>query len=392
MNINATITCDLSKPNPRDFVECLAIHENINISVISNSENHPDLQNVDEEQVQYYSPPYSPTLYPFIPTAKRQLTEIVSDFDTDILLSMGVGPLVFTGLATDFSPTILLPQGAETAIARGQFYFTDDRFYKLVLKYIYQPMFSRLLDHVTEVWGLTEGNKAIYTDIGLDGSKFRAFDWVPVDTERFSPTGPTVSFDTNLDNVIIGTFRRMRGELVLNSCLPFLEAVGNLSEKRDDFYVIFGSFYHKETETTRIIDEKLEDIDAGDVIKKQKLVSKEDMPMYYRSIDIYFNITFPGNPLGALGTGAKEAMASGSTLVTPNEPSSGPAEYAINHRSNGLLTSLDAEDIANQLEYLIDNTKKREEIAERGENTVKRQFSNASIAKYAHQYMSELIK
>jgi glycosyltransferase involved in cell wall biosynthesis len=391
MGINATITCDLSKPNPRDFVECLATHPNINLSIISNSEEYPELENIDENQIKYYSPPYSPTLYPFIPTAKTQLSKILDDFDTDILLSMGVGPLIFTGLATNFSPTILVPQGAETAMATNQFYFTDKTKYKLILRYVYQPMFSRLLNHVSEVWGITEGNQSNYTELGLNKNKFRAFDWVPVNTDRFTPTGKTASFNTEPDDVIIGTFRRLRGELVLDSCLPFLDAIEILSQKCDNFHVVFGSFYHNKKDIYGKINKKIKQISAKNYITKQEMVPKEDMPAYYRGVDIYFNLTFPKNPLGALGTGPKEAMASGSLLATPNNPSSGPAEYAINHRSNGILTSLDPVDIAEQLEYAISDDQRREQIADEGRNMVIEEFSNESISEYAYQYMMELL-
>jgi glycosyltransferase involved in cell wall biosynthesis len=392
MAINVTITCDLSKPNPREFVKCLSLHEKINLSILSNSSEHPSLEGINNEQIEYYSPPYSPTLYPFIPTAKRQLGGIIEGFDTEILLSMGVGPLVFTGLATNFSPTILIPQGAETAMAVGPYYFTDKTWYKMVAKYIYRPMFIRLLDHVTEIWGIADGNKSIYTNLGMDKNKFRAFDWVPVDTNQYTPTGETIPFDTDPDDVIIATFRRLRGELVLDSCFPFLDAIETLSERRDDFHVIFGSFYDGESKVNKEVGKKLMNMNGRHNITKQKLIPKEEMPTYYRSVDIFFNLTFPGNPQGALGTGPKEAMASGSTLVTPNNSSSGPAEYVIDHRKNGVLTSLDSNSIAEELEYLLKNEQKRKDIAKNGLNMVRENFSNEKISEYAYEYMAKLVE
>jgi glycosyltransferase involved in cell wall biosynthesis len=291
-------------------------------------------------------------------------------------------------LATGFSPSVLVPQGGETAKAVGPYYFTDKKWYKTILKYVYRPMFEKLLANVDEVWGLQKENKRIYTRMGLDENKFNPFQWIPVDTKKCKPNGDKVEFETQSENdIVIGTFRRLRGELVLDTVFTFLDAIEDLSSDRKDFHVILGGIDESNNVTEKIYN-KLSDINSSGRITTQELVPKDKMPMYYRSLDIYYNFTFPGNPVGTLGTGPKEALASGCAFVTPKGEG---IQYEIEDHVDGIITENNSSDIRDTIEHLIDNPKKREMLGKNGRDMVVNRFSYKQISKDSYENMINLI-
>lgn len=167
------------------------------------------------------------------------------------------------------------------------------------------------------------GTVACSTGSGSPPQRFVPFDWGHVDVDRFSPEVNPVSFTDRDDVMVVGSFRRARGRASLPSYQIFLEAVGRLSERRRDFQVVIGGLYDDgESEQVRsLIDRHVERYGLEDHVTTLSMIPKEEMPGHYAGLDVYVNFSHKGLRLEAIGTAAKEAMASGCALVTFDDPS-----------------------------------------------------------------------
>jgi glycosyltransferase involved in cell wall biosynthesis len=295
----------------------------------------------------------------------------------DVLLCLGASRLLFFGLTTGFNPTVFLPMGGETSKAVGNIYWDDRWIKRLRYRFLYSPIFKKNLKHVDEVWGWSEGNRELFSQFGLPSGQFVPFDWGNIDYTRFSPNGDAATFAHEGDTVI-GSFRRIRGNKLLRHYEAFMNAIGKLREERDDFSVVIGGFYADGSSSAveRLVDEKIQEYNLDDTVEKYSLFEKSEMPSKYRGVDVYVNMNHDDLQLGAIGTSVKEAMACGCASVHFDSPD---LTYVIEDGRNGVVVSPTTKSVYNSVSMLINDSKQRTSIADRGRQTAKENFSDEAI-------------
>lgn len=388
------VSCQLNQENQRDFVRTLSAAEEVDVSVVTDSRNYRDVGFVDQSDI-YHVMPFWPDstagIREYHPLIRRQYRLALDEMEPDILLSLGASRLLFIGLSTGFEPTVHLPQGGELSKAVGNNYWDDDWFRCLRYRLLYRPVYRGLLDHVSEVWSSgTEQNVTVFKQLGLSPDRYRGFDWDVVDTDTFAPHPDPVSF-TDEDTTVIGSFRRIRGSLLKPAYEDFLDAVGRLSRRRDDFHIVIGGFYPDgQSEAVRgVVNDKLVEHDIEDIVTCLELVPKAELPRYLSGLDVYVNFTHRNLTLTGIGSAAKEGMACGCAPVTFDDPDPG---YVIKDWQNGVLISYDDVDgITNCLETLCKDDDYRNRLASRARETVVACFSPTAVRERVVEYCYEIV-
>lgn len=375
--MHVTVGCNISSVNQRTFVEMLARIDELEVSVVTESTNYDSIEGVPQRNMYHIQPPWPDsvvTLNYIHPIYRSTARDVLSDIDPDLLLVLGASRHLFLGLFGNFSPTVYLTQGGGLSKGSGNIYWDDSVLKKIRYRLLYRPLYRRNLQFVDEVWGGPATLDAL-VELGLDSSKFDPFDWGQVDTEVFKPVSDPVIFAD--DRTVIGSFRRMRGKLLLPSYETFFDAVGLLSKRRDDFHIVIGGKYEdEETEITELVEQKIAEYGLEDVVTILSMVPKEEIPRYYSGLDVYVNFTHKGLATG-IGTATKEAMACECALVAFDDPS---PEYVISDGDNGLLVSHDdPADIADKLSMVCDQDDRRKQLGEAARGSVVDRFSESAI-------------
>lgn len=366
------MSCALHQVNPRDFVECLSDHERLELQVITDSVNYETLPSISQNQIHHCQPSARRTELIFSrlnPLDKRRFKNVLQDVDPDILLSLSSSELVCMSSISNFSPSVLLPQGGETAKA-----LNSTRH-----KVFFRPVFWELLRHVDEAW-TSPPNKSLLSKLGLPEERFRNFDWGVVDTDKFYRRDEnSVKYVDDPNTTVIGTFRRQHFAPNLKpSYETFLDSIGELKKQYDDFHLVIGGYYEDDIgiPIRDMIEKKIDEYNLESSVTKVDMVPKEKMPEFYSGLDIYINPTYSGMPSG-IGTGSKEAMACQCAYVTFDNSS---PEYIINHRENGLILPIgEPKKLSDELYYLCENKEYRQEIARAGRKTIVENFSENAI-------------
>jgi len=374
--VRILLTCRLGATNQHDLAACLARCDDIDLYVLTDSATYPEVPELDRDRIYHYHPTWPVIFSRFHPYDKRRYREFLDEIDPDALLSTAVSHLAFMGPTVDFHPTVFLPQGGKVNSATRQ--RCKERGFG-IRWVMYRPMMWDLLRNVDEVW--TAGpNREILERLGfLADGRFVDFDWGVVDTERFYPRDDAVSFVSDPETVVIGSFRRARNPPLIPSYETFLDAVALLADRRDDFHIVIGGLYDRKVgpEVQRAIDDKIDEHGLSDIVTKLEMVPKAEMPRHYSGLDVYVNFS-PVNSLGGIGTASKEAMACGCAFATFNDP---PAEYVVDDWENGILLEHDEPvDVANRLNRLVAEPALRESLAARARETALDAFGCESVS------------
>ena len=381
MSIRVAVTCRLGLVNPREFVKFLAKSDDLEVFVITDSANYPEIDFMPHERIYHYHPSW-PTRVIFgriHPYTKYKYDELLDEIEPDIMLSMGVSQLIFMSTTADFFPAVLYIQGGEirrATTSKGQGLSQPWRI-------MFRLQLRELLNHVEETWTSSVYQETLKS-IGMPESRYRPEDMFPVDTEMFSPSENPISFSSDNKDVVIGCFRRVRNEDQLHSYKILFKSISILANRRDDFEVVIGGMYENEEEENSKI-KKVQDtvrgyVDKYDISEKVhflSMVDKKEMPRYYSGLDIYVNTDSSDQP-GGIGTGSKEAMACGCAYTTFNEEK----EYIIEDGENGLIFPLedpDAELVADKLETLCEDEEYRERLGKAARETVVQEFSREAV-------------
>jgi len=170
-----------------------------------------------------------------------------------------------------------------------------------------------------------------------------------VDTKRFTPEGKRIK-KNNLAVLFVGRFEPRKGPFI------FLKAVRILREKgyKDfDFWMVGkGPLLEKAKKFSE---------ENNLNIKFFGFVPPEELPIIFRSADIYVSPAIGGETFGIV---LIEAMASGTSLICSNIE--GYSEV-VKHGINGLLFENKKEkDLAEKIEILINDKNLREKLKEKG--------------------------
>lgn len=386
------IVGQLNGVNQRDFIKLLVSADDIELAVINDSINYAPIVGLATEDIYHYSSSWPDSMAAFRyfnPTDRQRFSRILRDIDPDVLLLMGASQLKFLETAVGYSPVILLAQGGETNKAIANIFWSDSRIKPIRYRLFYTPIFKKLMGHIAEVWSGSDAPRHIYTKSGLPPSKLRTFDWGVVDTDLFSPTDNHVSYVDDTSKTVIGSFRRAFGELLLPSYEVFFDAVGELSQERDDFHIVIGGLYADRGEQVKaLIHDKLDSYNLHDEVTLVEIVPKESLPRYYSGLDVYFNFSHKGNIQGGVGTASKEAMSCGCAFVTFDCPSK---SYLVNHGVNGLEVRYDSAEVRNHLEDLLDDERYRKSLGNKARATIEENFTSEIITRRVIEYCEGVI-
>jgi glycosyltransferase involved in cell wall biosynthesis len=372
--MKVVITCDLSAPNPADFVKAIASIDTIELSVISDSKDHVNIPDLHSENIYYHIPSLTWSLNLINPIERYKCKQLINNIRPDVMISMGASDLRFISLLSGFNPTIFIPQGGETARAINDFYQEESTFNKLRSATTYRATYKKLLQHVDEVWA-GKPIKPIFDKLGLSEDRFVEFDpTAAVDINKYSHCDDPAGYGYP-DKTIIGTFRRPRGARILENYESFLDSIKILSAKRDDFQVVIGGLY-PDRDHKRGISEQIKKRSISDKVDLLDMVPKEDMPRYLSGLDVYVNIPYPNYDFIGIGTASKEAMACKCAFMSLDMDGY-PREWYLN--GSGLLAKENNEQqIANAIEALINNQRNMK-YSELARTLVKDRYSDNAI-------------
>lgn len=375
-NIRVLLTGRMDQENQRDIAIIIAAAPDIKLYVATDCEHYHSLPGIPQQRIYHLQPTWPTNISRFRPYDLARYQSMLEDVEPDIILSLGVSELAYLSSTINFSPAVLLPQGGEVQKATGDVYWSDSYIKAFLNLVTYRPLMWDLLRHVDEVWTSgTEQNRELFRDLGLPEGNFYPFDWDVVDTDTFSRQDDAVEFGSDPDQTIIGSFRRIRGDLLAPSYETFLDAVGRIAEDRADFHVVIGGFYEggDSSVTESVIDEKLAEHDLQEYVTKVDLVPKDELPQYYSGLDIYVNFSHEGLRLSGIGSSAKEGMACECALLTYDDPK---VDYVIEDGDNGLIVShRDVDAVEKNLRKLLDDTEYRNELGQSARRTVVETYS-----------------
>lgn len=381
-SIRVLLTGRMDQENQRDIAVTIAGAHDVTLYIATDCEQYRPLPGVSQERIYHLQPTWPTNISRVRPYDSTRYQSMLDDIEPDIILSLGVSELAFLSSTIDFSPAVLLPQGGEVQKATGDVYWSDSHVTKLLNLVTYRPLMWDLLRHVDEVWTSgTEQNRELFRGLGLPKGNLYSFDWDVVDTEIFSRQDDAVEFGTDPDQTIIGSFRRIRGNLLAPSYEIFLDAIGRIAEDRTDFHVVIGGFYEggESSVTESVIDEKLEEHDLQECVTKVNLVPKEELPRYYSGLDVYMNFSHQGLRLSGLGSSAKEGMACECALLTYDDPE---VDYVIEDGDNGLTVSHgDIDAVETNLRRLLDDAEYRSELGQAARDTIVETYSPEHVQK-----------
>jgi glycosyltransferase involved in cell wall biosynthesis len=254
----------------------------------------------------------------------------------------------------------------------------------------YKPLFKELLDHITEVWS-SPPNVENFQSLGLDPSKFIPFDYGAVNTDKFSNMKEGKNYTLNPDDTIIGSFRRLRGELVKPSVEAFLESLKLLNEKRDDYHAIIGGIYSDRDKSIEdLINKRISRMNLEKSVTLLDMVPKEEMPYYYSGLDVYVNLTHKGISHNGIGTSSKEAMASECAYITYNDP---PKDYIIQNGKNGYTVPHDDPgQLFSYLDELCSSENLVREFGKKARETVINNYSHTAIQNKVMSRIRDIVK
>jgi glycosyltransferase involved in cell wall biosynthesis len=379
MSISVAISCKLDQTNQREIVSLLAQDDRFSVAVITDSIQYPDISTLDTEDIYHCTtvfPDSIACIREFNPLKQQRYNKIIQDISPEILINLGASRLLFIGRRNSV-PTVLVMQGGETDKATNNIYWTDSVWKQLRYRIFFSPLFKQILrSDVDEVWA-SAPSLDILRSIGLPEKKFVPFDWGSVNTDLFQNVEP-VQYTDRQDITIIGSFRRIRGNDLIEDYAVFLDAIGELKKQRDDFHIVLGGIYTdgRSDPVLNVIDERINRHGLDEMVTKVQMVSKDQIPKYYSGLDIYFNFQHNGTSLPGLGTAAKEAMSAGAMYLSFDQPS--PA-YIINDGKNGMYTKRDARALAFRLEQLCQDEDLQKMLALKGKETVISRFSRDAI-------------
>ncbi|WP_162524314.1 glycosyltransferase family 4 protein [Halobellus captivus] len=390
--IRVAVACNLYHVNQWKFAELLGGDERFDVSVVTDAHNYHALPSIDDEDIYHCTtvfPDSVAAVREYNPLQRAAYERIFDGAEPDVVLALGASQLRFLGYRIDFNPTVLLPQGGEVSKACGNIYWSDSAFKRLRYRLLYRPVFERMARHASEIWTSRPGHD-YFRKIGVPAANLVDFDWGHIDVSDYADAEPKQYIDD--DSVtVLGSFRRIRGDLLYDDFAAFFDAVSKLEQERDDFHVVIGGLYpdREEGETEAVIRGKIEEHELTETVTLLDLVPKVEIPRYLAGLDVYFNFQHTGLRTGGLGTVAKEAMAAGAVYASFDNPST---EYVIEHRENGIVLPRDATTLADTLSELIENTEWQASLAGAGRRTIEDTFSVGAVRDRVHDRLIRMVE
>jgi glycosyltransferase involved in cell wall biosynthesis len=386
--IDVCLACQLHQVNQREFAKIISKDKRFNLTVITDSRKYPEIPYINQHKIHHYNVVPKGWLSRLNIYDILKFKKLLGKIDPDLLLTMGVSNLLFLGTTSGFKPTVLLPQGGETSRAVSSSKAREA--WPIYKRIIYRLQFRELLSHVSEVWGFSNTNKTLYQKCGLKSEKFNPFDWGGVDTKSFRPRQDQVRYVDDSNTLVFGSFRRVRGDGIVESYSRFISALGELADNGRNFHFVMGGIYD-DSRTQKIIEKinnKISDNGLEDRVTRVGMINKEELPRYISGLDAYVNFTWRGHPLPAIGTGAKEAMACGCVPLVFDDPS---VEYVIDDGHNGVILPYDVPTIVNKLGPLFDGNGLKKRISNSARETVVNEFDYQVISDRVYNACQNLI-
>ena len=383
------VACSLVDTNERDLVRALTTVEGLDIIVVTDSRNAPDVPALDTEDL-YHTRSESRLLSVLTavrPLRSHRFAALLDEIRPDIVLTLGASGLWNLPAVTGFTPAVFLPQGSETDRAIGRLWHGPFGRLKAVG---HRFVFSQLLDHVAEVWTQAYA-RPTFEGLGLTSDQFVDFDWGPVDTTMFSPAVDPVSYVDDEDALVVGTFRRMRRvDMIGSSYDTLLAGVAQLVADGVAVHLVIGGYGFKDSAVESFVDDRIETLGLEPHVTRVEVVPKSELPSYYAGLDVYVNPTFAGTRVGGIGTGSKEAMACGCAFLTMNDP---PMDYVIDHRENGLLVDHGDDDgLARELARLAHDVTELSALSTAARETVVDLFSHTAVGRRIEERCRAVVK
>jgi glycosyltransferase involved in cell wall biosynthesis len=292
------------------------------------------------------------------------------------MVSFGASNLLFTSVVADFTPAVFIPQGGETARAIGDYYQREGTLRQLRNRTTYRWAFKRLLDHVDEVW-TGKPTIPVFERLGIDQKKIREVDFCSaIDTDTCYPREDSVEYGPG--HPVIGTFRRPRGEKILENYRTFLDAIALLKNDGVNFHSVIGGLYEDSIHRSEI-QKMVRDRDLTTHIELLPMVKKEEMPRYLSGLDIYVDIPYPDYDMVAIGTTSKEAMACGSAYITMDNSGSSKQWYTSN--SEMLINENRPRELSNKMNSILGSDKIMTEVQNESIELVGNRYSITAIQK-----------
>lgn len=182
---------------------------------------------------------------------------------------------------------------------------------------------------------------------------------------------PTISRNYQKDNVIYvgmaGRINRWKGQKLFVDCAK-LVVQNNPNVK----FLIAGDVFKGEE---FLKEELISYIYENNLENNVQLIGElKDMKEFYRNIDIFILPSIKPEPFGLV---VLEAMSQGLPVIATNH--GGPTEIISDGVSGYLVNYKDAREMAQKIEYLIDDYTVRETIGENAKEVVLKDFSLATM-------------
>ena len=163
-----------------------------------------------------------------------------------------------------------------------------------------------------------------------------------------------------------------------------IEALNQLSEEARTRVrlTILGKGHEQYTERLHRL---VETHQLSDVVKFQPPIPREELPQFLGRFEALLLPSIWSEPLARI---MQEGLASGMVVI--GSANGGTAETIV-HRENGLLFKAgDAEDLADQIRYLLDNPQVRPRLAENGVQTAKQRFDINVMVNNLEAYLEQV--
>jgi glycosyltransferase involved in cell wall biosynthesis len=150
---------------------------------------------------------------------------------------------------------------------------------------------------------------------------------------------------------------------------------------------IVGGIHENRQDDKLYRDALLQRLSELGLSQQVKFLGKQrNMKAVYENLDIVVSCSIEAEPFGI---GIVEAMSMECIVVVPNE--GGPAEIVCDGRDGFLFMPRSADDLANKLQYVVENLEALDNIRRAARKSVLDRFSSATMAEDYEAFFSQLL-
>jgi glycosyltransferase involved in cell wall biosynthesis len=150
---------------------------------------------------------------------------------------------------------------------------------------------------------------------------------------------------------------------------------------------IVGGIHENRQDDKLYRDALLQRLSELGLSQQVKFLGKQrNMKAVYENLDIVVSCSIEAEPFGI---GIVEAMSMECIVVVPNE--GGPAEIVCDGRDGFLFKPRSADDLANKLQYVVENLEALDNIRRAARKSVLDRFSSATMAEDYEAFFSQLL-